>query len=286
MIALSIIAFLLTASPAKPSPVPGSPSATTRSLDAELVQVAAKGDTAAVEQLLQKGASVDAIVNTEGSVVYTGSRTTALIAAAKEGYVEVVKLLLKRGADIEKRGNGPSALSIAAEHGRADVVRLLLEKDAKLGDNCLFTAVEGHNAEIVKLFLAKGANIEARDSNDSTPLSVAAGLGNLVRCPSADDPHRRPNCNNNGGACCSGGPEVVQLLLNKGANVEARNNGGATPLLMAAYFGHVEVVKRLLAKGANIKAKDNKGNTALALALGYGHAEVAKLLRDRGAPIQ
>ena len=78
----------------------------------------------------------------------------------------------------------------------------------------------------------------------------------------------------------------MEVLLNKGANIEARNNSGVTPLLMGAQYGNLEVVKRLLAKGANMKAKDDKGNTALALAIGHGHAEVAKVLQDRRAPIQ
>jgi hypothetical protein len=73
--------------------------------------------------------------------------------------------------------------------------------------------------------------------------------------------------------------DVVRLLLAKGANIEAKN----TALIVAAVMGKTEVVKLLLARGANIEGKDNYGQTALNLAIEAGNTEVVNLLREKGA---
>jgi hypothetical protein len=77
----------------------------------------------------------------------------------------------------------------------------------------------------------------------------------------------------------------VNLLLAKGASVEAQDNKGSTALMMAAIgdINPVPVVKLLLKKGANVDAKDNNGDTALKLATTANNAEVVKLLKEKGA---
>ena len=57
--------------------------------------------------------------------------------------------------------------------------------------------------------------------------------------------------------------DVVQALLAKGADVNAKDNDGATALMLASQNGHLDVVQALLAKGADVNAKANDGVTAL-----------------------
>jgi ankyrin repeat protein len=67
-------------------------------------------------------------------------------------------------------------------------------------------------------------------------------------------------------AAYNGHLEVVKLLLEKGADIEHKDNDGRTPLCVAAYNGHLEVVRLLLEKGADIEHKDNDGRIPFSLA--------------------
>jgi len=78
--------------------------------------------------------------------------------------------------------------------------------------------------------------------------------------------------------------EVVRLLLDKGADVNAKADSGWTALMGAAWKGHLGVVKLLLEKGAKVdEGKDDL--TAIGAAAGGGHLEVVKLLLEKGADV-
>jgi ankyrin repeat protein len=71
---------------------------------------------------------------------------------------------------------------------------------------------------------------------------------------------------------------VVQLLLNKGADVEAKDKDGWTALIWAAQGGYEAMVRLLLDKRADVEAKDQYGWTALLWAAQEGHEAVVRLL--------
>ena len=79
---------------------------------------------------------------------------------------------------------------------------------------------------------------------------------------------------------------IVELLIDNGANIEARNEYGYTPLLLASYRGHIKIVKLLIDNGADLNAKDNYGWTTLILASRIGYIDIVKLLIDNGADIE
>jgi len=87
-------------------------------------------------------------------------------------------------------------------------------------------------------------------------------------------------------AAWRGHGEVVELLVDKGANLDAQDKLGWTALQRAADNGHGEVVKLLVEKGANLEAQDTYGRTALHLAAQGGHGEVVKLLVEKGANLE
>ena len=79
-------------------------------------------------------------------------------------------------------------------------------------------------------------------------------------------------------------PEIVQLLLEKGAEVNARSRSGWTPLMYAASNSNLEIVQLLLEKGADVNARNNNDWTPLMYAAGYSSTpEIKQLLIDAGA---
>ena len=80
-------------------------------------------------------------------------------------------------------------------------------------------------------------------------------------------------------------PRRSALLLENGADIEARDRGGNTALIWAGRDGYIDTVKVLLDKGANIKARDNSGNTALTWEAVQANTEMAKLLQQNGATV-
>ncbi len=125
------------------------------------------------------------------------------------------------------------------------------------GDDLNNAAMNG-DLPRVKTLLAKGADINAKDSNGATALIVASLYGNL---------------------------EVVRELLSKGADINAKDHDGMTALMLASITGHVDVVQVLLAKGADVETKENDGATALILASENGFTEVVKALLAKGADV-
>ncbi len=85
-------------------------------------------------------------------------------------------------------------------------------------------------------------------------------------------------------AAASGNIAAIKQHLEAGTDVDVKEPpGGGTPLLVAATFGQVEAVKFLIEKGANVNAKSNDGATALHGAAFFCHTEIVKLLLDKGA---
>ncbi len=295
-------------------------------LDVGFLQAARNGDTRAVDSLLQQGAKIEA-KDRDG--------LTALALAANYRHPDTAKLLLQRGADpIAGNLSGAGALIAAAGEGNATKVALVLEKgaDLKAKNESLFamgrsrplvlqmlaTAEPIHNqnqeqdgtvgfpfendAEIVRLLLDHGANIESRDEEAATPLMVAAehGQRGVVRAllEKGANVAARDKYGNTAliGAACECAvvdmPETLEsmrLLLEEGANVNAKNKTGTSALMAAASAGRTANAQLLLDKGANIEAKNNNRDTALLISAsgnGLPTADATKMLLERGANME
>ena len=84
-------------------------------------------------------------------------------------------------------------------------------------------------------------------------------------------------------AVMRGNPEILQLLLSKGVDVNSRTKNGTTPLHTAVLYNRYEVAETLLNKGAEVDAKSSSGATPLAIATTARNRDIAELLRARGA---
>jgi ankyrin repeat protein len=88
-----------------------------------------------------------------------------------------------------------------------------------------------------------------------------------------------------GGAASTGCLELVELLLNCGANINAQNHACITALMQAAGNNHIEVVRLLLNRGADVNLASYTGRTALSMAILNGNTKMVCLLLDHGAKV-
>jgi ankyrin repeat protein len=143
---------------------------------------------------------------------------------------------------------------------------------------------------VVKLLLEKGAELEFKDNDGRTPLSLAAGYRHeavvkllLMKAgvdPNSYDKHGRTPL---WWAAASGHEAVVRLLLAKdGVDPDSKDKYGRTPLWCAAAKGHEAVMKLLLMKrSVDPDSKDSFGRTPLSRAARKGNPNVVKLLFEK-----
>jgi ankyrin repeat protein len=86
--------------------------------------------------------------------------------------------------------------------------------------------------------------------------------------------------------CEAGDFNKVRLAINFGADLEAKNNSGRTPLHLASEFNRISIAKLLIEMGANLEAKDNQGRNPLHVATMNNSIETATLLLDAGADLE
>jgi uncharacterized protein len=259
-----------------------------------LADVAMQRDMAAVRAMLKQ--KVD--VNAPGK-----DGTPALHWVVRVDDLETAKLLLQAGADAKFADRyGVTPLYIACTNGNSAMIKLLLDAGADAnsvdptGETALMTAVKVGDLESVRVLADHGAKIDAAD-----PLYHQTALMIAVR-----ENH----------------PDVVKLLVERKANVNALTRtgetpgwvlpnsvpgfghgigiirgglpergsryfipGGLTPLLYAARDGRTEAAKILVDAGADIEAVDPNGVTPLLMAIADNQVATARLLIDRGAKI-
>ena len=89
-------------------------------------------------------------------------------------------------------------------------------------------------------------------------------------------------------ACGNGDLQVVKYLIEKGIDVETKDNHGGTSLIKSVWHGKINVIKYLIEeKGANIEVRDNRGNTALLYAVCRGYFDIIKyLIEEVGVNIE
>ncbi len=158
----------------------------------------------------------------------------------------------------------------AAEMDNADQIRSLLQQgmspnvtDKYRGNTGLIVALlEGSMRVFDTLVNAPGIDIEARASNSNNALMIAAYRGNE---PAFDILLKKGAAINRSGwtplhyAAAGGKNKIVQILLERGADIDARSPNHTTPVMVAAYEGHFYTVKLLLERGADVTLQNDLG---------------------------
>ncbi|MBI2899235.1 MAG: ankyrin repeat domain-containing protein [Planctomycetes bacterium] len=181
---------------------------------------------------------------------------TPLMIAAGRGEMERVRALIAEGTPVNGTDpNGRTALMVAAEEGNA-----------------------GMAAELLRL----GADAGLRDAGGKSALMLAAeaGQAKMVRSLPQDESQRQDAFRL---AFQGRRVEAMRVLLEDGADPDTMEEGGVTPLMIAAREGWDEIVAILLKGRARFDHQDGDGRTALLHAAGAARASAAQLLLDAGA---
>lgn len=234
-----------------------------------LIVAAHSGHRQAALALLEKGANPNA-----NAVGYT-----ALHAAVLRSDVELVKALLARGAD----PNAPITKGTPVRRNSQDFE---LPKTL-IGATPYSLAAKFLEPEIMRALAAGGADTRRPMTDGATPLMAASGMG--IVAPAQDEKRstdRRGLAILDGGSVEpeSRVLETVTTALSLGSDLEAVNSSGETALHIAATQGYATIVQTLAERGANLNARNGRGQTPLgALVARKSRPAMIELLRKLGA---
>jgi ankyrin repeat protein len=273
------------------------------------------GHKAMIELLLSRGADVHTHGDGKNAAVFAaakrGHKDIVKLLLDKDADVDAV------GVDGGTRLADQTPLQVAAS---LEITRILVEHDAnvnvrdKHSDQTLLHKLvsaasrnQSDNKErrqeyvdLVKLLIAHKADVHARDSSGKTPLHLAmhgnleltkllldAGASVHERLFEEDHSRRRRPPTSAGNtplhwAAETGRLDLAKLLLEYGADVNAKNQAGQTPLYFAARANQMELAKFLSARKAKINAPDTFGRTPLWEASLRGHKEMMQWLLEQG----
>lgn len=251
-----------------------------------------------VTYLLERGAKTESAVTPYRSALHYA------ILLARDGDLNIVRALLRSGAEIEcipsdSHGSVLSVLHVACSTGNEGAVQLLLDEGAEVNalgilhvrnDDGTVTngadvtphyyASHTGNIQIVRMLIDSGADIEplafiialsGKHWHIAELFIERAGRGILNRMIQG----RTLLCILSG----RGDLDASRFLLNAGAGVNVPQlSDGSTPLAVASQGGHAEVVKELLRSGALVTTRNRDNKTPLGLAYENGHIGVTFLL--------
>jgi len=236
----------------------------------DIQKASSKGSMVKVDALLEKGVDIDDFSPLHG---------TPLSIAADQGDMAMVQHLLDKGADIDLC----SPLSTAVWDGHAEITRLLIEKGADVNSgwqsgSALQRAAEKNRADMVTLLLTAGADPDGSGGGDPLWIAAFRGYDDVVLQLLAAGAN--PNLRNCLDVAVRHSPSFVTiyLLLENGADVDARDQQDMSALHFAALYGRTEPVRLLLKYGAKVEFVAESGKTAEDYARENGYPVIVEML--------
>jgi len=244
-----------------------------------LIEAADEGSLECMKVLLNAGADVN--------YCEWGGGRTAITMAASEGFLQCFKLLQENGADINGVGASLPPLHMAAAEDKTHIIKYLItqgvdinKKDIEGRTALMFAVAEGQE-HAAKLLIQAGADVSTVDANGRSAQDYAVNkrafeLLEVLGAEKQPTLHRLTQ---------KGFIEKVEELVAQGADVNARDEVGRTPLHIASAENHNIDMKVLLDIGADVNARDGQGRTPLMYAAADGLKRAATLLIQEGADV-
>ena len=182
---------------------------------------------------------------------------TPLHIGASLGNVAMCSYLLNEGAQLDSREvQSKTSLQLACEAGHYELVQMMLNQ-ANLNPTemtfltAFFAAVEFGHVRIAESFFPRGLKLQELQKDSYKPATLAAKSGSLA---------------------------MVELMLNKNCDANARDENGWNALHFASYYGHYQIIERLIANNVSTIATTSKKETPLLFAVKGSHFAVAERL--------
>lgn len=241
------------------------------------------GHVPLVDLLVQKGASWE-VESEHGS---------AIEVAMKQWNDELLSYFIDKGAGEPLTGE-EKALAIAIRQGDLDAAKQLIGKGGsvdlkdELATPILINAASGGNVDMVNLLISKGVNLDVMNKVGQTAIGRAAYFGHLEVVKALLNSRVDVNLTDEKyelspliSAAAGGNPEIGQLLIDQGAELDHQEGiSGFTPLMMATAYRQVEFVQMLLEAGANPYIKTMEGMT-LSDMVGYANnPQIAEMIQQ------
>jgi ankyrin repeat protein len=214
--------------------------------------------------------------------------------AAENGQTAMVRWLIEDGSmALWPDSAGKLPLDLAAQNGHTETVKLLLTKLPRTNPppktRAFHTAVKNGHVETAQFLLARKADVNAKDGlemqRSALHLAAARGLDEMIRLlldHGAD--LEAADLRDQTALCCAISAQqekTVELLLGRGANCSFKNRMGESAVHFAAMTGNIAIFRHLLNYGAALNARCSHG-TALHHAAEGGHKSLVRLLLDSG----
>lgn len=225
-----------------------------------LLHQAVNGNDPALAADILKASNVGLAEDDSGINAKDKFGCTPLYTSVLNGNVEMVKLLLEHGANVDDAtgSSGETALGVATRNNSVRIVNMLLQQGADVnrqigdsGDTVLHRAIYKNYPKLLQCFLEHGGNVDVKNKRGYTPLHIAARN---------DLDH------------------IVRFLLENGAHVDAVDKYLSTPLHCAAYWGNAKALRELLIKNGQCFLTNNKSMTVMDVAKSNNRNDCVRLI--------